>query len=835
MPRAGARTEDDALEGRLRALLARLSLRERVDLLSGRNMSGTVPIPRLGIGSATLTDGPRGVCAGAPAEGLPHGPTTAFASGVAFAASWNPALVARVGAAMGAETLAMGRDVLLGPCVNIHRHPLGGRNFESFSEDPHLAGRIGVGYVHGVQSMGVGACAKHFACNNQERERWRGSSALDDRTLREIYLPAFEAVVREARPWTVMCAYNRVNGVYASQHRLLLSDILRGEWGFDGVVMSDWNATHAIHEPVQAGLDLEMPGPAKCFGRLLYEAAIHWQIEIADIDRAALNILRLLHRCGRLGPRPPPKRGGAVNIPAHQRLARALAGEALVLAKNEPQVLPFAVRRLRSLAVIGPQATGIANGGGSSWVSPPYQVTPLEGLTRLLPKRVRIHHEPGCSDRIDMPVVPSRQLAPPSGRGRGVRVTYFDGLGCGGAPAGQAIEPDISRWTWMQPPHPAVRDWRHWSARYEATYTAESDGPARIQLDAIGEARLWWDGAPLLALAMPDPLGSGPLHQKAHRDLQLARGRRYRVRIDFSRVPGTDDGTLVKFQAGPSPGTGEDQAIARAATRAAGCDAAVVFVGLPDRYESEEGDRPALALPGQQAELVRAVCAANPRTAVVVQCGSPVALPFLDQAPAVLIAWYPGQEGGNAIAEALCGRTNPCGKLPMTFPRRIEDTPAFGHYPGRRVARYGEGIFVGYRHYDARGIEPLLPFGHGLSYTTFAYRGLRAKRAIRRGEELAVAVTVRNTGARPGSEVVQLYLGDDAASLPRPPRELKAFAKVRLSPGEARTVRFLLRERDFSFFDPDHGGWRCEAGGFTIAVGSSSRDLRLRARVRIHA
>ncbi len=304
MPRAGDRTADAGLEHRLRALLARLSLRERVDLLSGRDMSSTVAIPRLGIGSATLTDGPRGVCAGAPVPGLPHGPTTAFPSGVAFAASWNPALVARVGAAMGAETLAMGRDVLLGPCINIQRHPLGGRNFESLSEDPHLAGRIGVGYVQGVQATGVGACAKHFACNNQERERWRGSSAVDARTLREIYLPAFEAVVREARPWTVMCAYNRINVTYASQHRELLTGILRKEWGFDGLVMSDWNATHAIHEPVQAGLDLEMPGPAKCFGRLLYEAAVHWQIEVEDIDRAALRVLHLLHRCGRLGARP---------------------------------------------------------------------------------------------------------------------------------------------------------------------------------------------------------------------------------------------------------------------------------------------------------------------------------------------------------------------------------------------------------------------------------------------------------------------------------------------------------------------------------------------------
>ncbi len=319
-----------SLAPHLAKLLERLSLRERVALLSGQDMGSTVPVPRLGIGSATLTDGPHG--ARRPT------PTTAFPTGVAFAASWNRELVARVASAMGEETLASGCHVLLGPCLNIHRHPLGGRNFESYSEDPMLAGEIGVAYVSGLQATGAGACAKHFACNNQERERWRGSSVVDERTMREIYLPAFEAVVTRARPWTVMCAYNRINGIYASQHHQLLTTILREEWGFDGLVMSDWNATHATAEPVAAGLDLEMPGPAKFFGRLLYEAAIYWQVDAAAIERAAGRVLTLLDRCGRIGRTRP--RPGSVNTPRHQRFARELAEEALVLVKNEGRCCP---------------------------------------------------------------------------------------------------------------------------------------------------------------------------------------------------------------------------------------------------------------------------------------------------------------------------------------------------------------------------------------------------------------------------------------------------------------------------------------------------------------
>ncbi len=493
-------------------------------------------------------------------------------------------------------------------------------------------------------------------------------------------------------------------------------------------------------------------------------------------------------------------------------------------------MLPFTSRGIRSLAVIGPQAEQLAAGGGSSWITPPYRVTPLDGIRALAGTRIRLTFEPGCGNLSDMPVVPQAQLVPGSGRGRGVRVTYFDGPGCSGAPVSRCIEPDISRWTWMEKPHPAVQDGRSWSARFECHYIAGATGLQRIQLDAIGDARLWIDGTQALHVPMPEPLHQSSLFQKRWVDRELVKGRRYRIRIDFTRVIGTDDGTLVKFQVGSSPASGQEaSSIAAAAAAARACDAAVVMVGLPERFDGEESDRTSLALPGRQAELVQAVLAANPRTAVVVQCGSPVELPFLAQAPAVLLAWYPGMEGGAAIARALFGLVNPSGKLPMTFPQRLEDCPASSHYPGIREARYGEGIFVGYRHYDARGIQPLLPFGHGLSYTSFTYSRLHVPARLRPGAPLQVSLELANTGPVAGAEVVQLYVGDESASLPRPVRELKAFAKVRLKPGQRRTVRFSLGQRDLSFFDPVARRWVAEAGRFSITVGSSSRDLRLQA------
>ncbi len=662
----------------IKKLVKRLSLAEKAALLSGTDKWGTAAIERLGIRSVVMTDGPHGIRANE--EDRPQAPATSFPTGAAMAASWDPELIEQVGAVLGRETHALGCDVLLGPCVNIIRHPLAGRNFESYSEDPYLAGRIGTGWVRGVQGEGVGASLKHFACNNQETERWRGDSQVDERTLREIYLAQFEMVVKEARPWTVMCAYNRINGVYASQHDVLLNQILRKEWGFDGAVISDWGANHTTVESVLGGLDLEMPGPARWYGDLLVEAIGTWQVDEAVIDRAAGRILELAERTGRLSGEARP--AGELNSGAHAQLARRLAEESMVLLKNDGGLLPLEGRALRSLAVLGPMAAmGSIGGGGSSYLEPPYQISPLEGLREMLGAEVEIQSGVGCSN---------------------------------------------SRW-----------------------------------------------------------------------------------------------------------GKTDPQQLAEAVELARRCEAAVVCVGYPKGDESEGYDRPDLELPGGQNELVRAVLAANPRTVVVVFAGSPVTLPWIEDVPAALLAHYPGQEGGRAVAEVVLGVINPSGKLAVTWPKRLEDTPAYTNFPGDRVVRYGEGIFVGYRYYDYKGVEPLFPFGHGLSYTQFELHNLEAPSEAKAGEAVMARVKVTNRGQRKGKAVVQLYVSDLQASLARPPKELKGFTKLELEAGETGELEFRLEPRAFAFWDSVKHAWTIEAGEFKLLAGFSAAEISLETQLKL--
>jgi beta-glucosidase len=666
----------NSLENQVEALLSQLTLEEKCALLSGKDNWNTVPIERLGIPMITMTDGPHGVRANRAEADRLTGPTTAFPTGVSMAATWNPALIEQVSQALAEETLGMGCDILLGPCVNIVRHPLAGRNFESYSEDPYLAGQIGIAWVNGLQSRGVGASLKHFACNNQEIERGRGDSVVDERTLREIYLSQFETIIKHSNPWTVMCSYNRLNGVYASQNETLLKQILKGEWGFDGAVVSDWGANHTIFESVAGGLDLEMPGPAKYYGSLLVEAVKNWKVEEEDVNEAVRRVLRLILRTGKMnrqGERPVE----LVNSLEHQQLALQVAEEAITLLKNEAGLLPLKMDQLSSIALIGPNLNDFQiTGGGSSTVISPYQVNPLPALEALLAGRVELSVEPGISHGSDR--------------------------------AGEGID--------------------------------------------------------------------------------------------------------------------------RAAELAAKSDVAIVIVGLPKYYESEGYDRPDMNLPGQQDELVKRVLAANPKTIVVLNAGVPVTMPWAEAVPAILQAYYPGMEGGNAIARILLGEVNPSGKLTVSYPKRLEDTPAFINYPGTRQVNYGEGIFVGYRYYDKKGIAPLFPFGHGLSYTRFEYKDLVVPETIRPGEGITISLSVTNTGEVSGKEIVQVYVLDWKSSLVRPPKELKGFAKVALEAGETQQVSIALDPRAFSFYDPYRHEWIAEPGDFEILVGGSSRQIHLQAR-----
>ncbi len=814
------------IEQRVETLLKQLTLKEKAALLSGRDNWYTVAIPRLGIPSLVMSDGPHGVRADEAPTGRPMGPATSFPTGVSMAASWDSALIERVGAALAEETRAMGCDILLGPCVNIMRTPLAGRNFESYAEDPYLAGRIGIAWVRGLQSQGVGASLKHYACNNQEFERNRGSSVVDERTLREIYLAQFEAVVKEADPWTVMCSYNRINGVYASENYYLLTEILKDEWGFQGVVVSDWGANHTILESVAGGLDLEMPGPAKYYGQLLVEAVRTWQLDESVVDEAARRMLRMIVRSGQMDA-PARIPAGAVNTPEHQALARALAEQSITLLKNDGELLPL--RDVKSIAVIGPNAAEARiGGGGSSYLEPPYAVSPLAGLLARLGETVEITYAEGCDNYASPPVLPSALLTPAQGAGPGLWAEYFNNTELAGEPEATTLEAKLAFW-WMYLP-PNIRR-EAFSVRYTGTFTAPVSGRCQFRLINSGIARLYLDGELLIhsdAIAHPKETEWGATFTDGF--VTLEAGQSYALRVEFSKPEATDSYMLyLQFAYAPLPEN--DDRIEQAVTLARRADVAVICAGMPTGFESEGHDRADMRLPGRQNELIRAVAAANPNTVVVLNAGSPVEMPWIAEVPAVVLAYYPGQEGGNALASVLAGDVTPSGKLTVTFPKRYEDNPTYGNYPGDREVIYGEGLLVGYRYYDAKDIAPLFPFGHGLSYTTFAYSDLQLPATAAVGEPVRVRITLTNTGACAGAEVAQLYVHDREARVFRPPQELKAFAKVQLEPGASQIVEFTLDERAFAYYDVNASAWAAEPGAFDILVGASSRDIRARGEM----
>ena len=811
-----------ALDERIEALLKQLTTGEKISLLSGKDSWHTVPIERLGIPSLVMTDGPHGVRSSQPETGRIDGPATSFPTGISMASSWNPELIERVGAALGEETRAMGCDVLLGPCVNIVRHPLAGRNFEAYAEDPFLAGKIGVGFVKGVQSRRVGTSLKHYACNNQEIERFRGDSIIDERTLREIYLSQFEMVVKEADPWTVMCSYNRINGDYASQNHHLLQDILKGEWDYRGVVVSDWGANHTVFESVQNGLDLEMPGPAKYYGRLLEEAVRVWQIDEEAVDEAARRILRMLAISGKLdGDTLPP---GSLNTAEHQSLARELAEESIVLLRNEGGLLPLKAGQVKSIAVIGPHANvGSIGGGGSSFLEAPYRVSLLEGLKKVYQgKPVNVQFAQGCDNYAKLPPLRALKLTTADGKS-GALCQFWDNPNFSGKPVAERIEKNRFDFWWFTAPVSEVKN--AFSVRWVGNLTVPESGWHSFGLSSAGEARLFVDGE-LLIENKESSSGTPFAAVYAQAEIMMSAGQTYEFKLETTRPASASHAhAAVSFAFTPRPE--EDHRFEEAVALARSCDVAVVCVGLPEYFESEGDDRPHMELTGRQNELVEAVLAANPRTVVVVNAGAPVRLPWAEKVPALLEAFYAGLEGGNAVARILVGEINPSGKLSVTFPKRLEDTPAYINYPGTKKVHYGEGIFVGYRYYDMRDIAPAFPFGYGLSYTTFTYSGLKLPAEVKAGQPVEVSLTLTNSGPAAGKEIVQLYVRDVQSSLTRPPKELKGFAKLDLKPGESQTVTFTLDERALSFYDPYRKRWVAEPGEFEILAGASSRDIRL--------
>lgn len=659
------------------SLLEQLTLEEKAALCVGASAWTTTPIERLGVPALVVSDGPHGVrrVPNIYSMNEPSLPATCFPTAACLASTWDTDLIRTMGAALGEECIALEVDVVLGPGANMKRSPLGGRNFEYFSEDPYLAGEMAASFIEGVQSKGVGTSLKHFAVNNQEYQRFTISAEVDERTLREIYLPAFETAVTRAQPWTVMCSYNKVNGTYAAEHDYLLNTILKGEWGFEGLVVSDWGAVRDRVASLKGGLDWEMPGPQARRVQAVIEAVRSGELEEAVLDEAVRRILRIIAKA-----QQTPK-GGTFDIEAHHELARHLAAEGMVLLKNNG-VLPL--QGQQHIAVIGRAAQHAHfQGGGSSHINPTKVAVPF------------------------------------------------------------------------------------------------------LELQA----------------------------RASHAELSYAAG--YPADDTFRRA-------LI------------DEAVALAQA----ADVAIITIALPAIIESEGYDRANLDLTAQQVALIQAVSAVQPQTVVVLNTGSAVSMSaWIDDVAAVLQGWMMGQAGGAALADILTGAVNPSGKLAETFPRRIEDTPAYLNWPGGAgQVRYGEGLFIGYRYYDAKAISPLFPFGHGLSYTTFEYTNpqVSAKR-FRDVEGLTVTVDVTNTGKVAGKEIVQVYVHDQQSGLVRPHKELKGFAKVELAAGETKTVSIALDMRAFAYYHPRYGQWITEAGDFDLLIGASATDIRQTLTVTLDA
>jgi len=821
------------LEARTQDLFGRLTLEEKVSLMAGATYFALPEIARLGVPSLRMTDGPTGVRSNVGQA------ATVFPVAVALAASWNPALAVEVAAAIAREAQALGEHVVLAPTININRTPVWGRNFETYSEDPYLAGELAIDYVRGLQGEGIGASLKHYAANNQEHRRMDVSVEMDERTLREIYTAAFERVVKAANPWTVMASYNKLRGTYASENPHLLTTILKEEWGYDGVVVSDWGAVHSTAPPARAGLDLEMPGPPKFWGHKLLEAVQDGEVDQGHIDEAARRLVRLILRCGLLDGADSSKGGppkGELRTPRHQAIARKAAEQSFVLLKNDGSQLPWDSAKIGTLAVIGPNAAAMRlQGDGSSHVRPGRRPTPLDSLRLLLGNEVAISYAKGVDNDPFPPATVRALFSPDSTRDvLGLLLEHFEDAECSGDPVHITVDRRMSKWISALTPQALRENFK--ALRWSGFFWPEKDGEHEFSLRGDGDCVMRVGDQTVIDTDTPsvedahDPSGASAKLRIGKIDLKAGQG--YPITVQYKWAPARPDAPFEICQIGmrqPSGTIEEAVEIARAA------DAVLLIVGSAASTESEGYDRDDIKLPGKQDELVEAILAANPRTVVAINAGAPMAMPWIDKAPSVLLTWLPGEEGPDAMADVLFGRVAPSGRLPVTFPKRIEDNPSYPYYPGGDESHYGEGLFVGYRHYDAAGIEPLFSFGHGLTYTRFTYAELAAPAKARVGETVTVSVRITNVGERAGAETPQLYLAPVAPRLAGPPKALKAFEKVDLQPGESKVVTFTLMEQDFAFFDPDANRWVAEAGQYRILVGASAAEIRLKGDIEFAA
>lgn len=823
------------------AIVNQLTLDEKASLTAGADMWTTNGIEHVGLPRRRMTDGPNG------ARGRYWGPgatrALALPTGSAVGATWDRDLVAAVGAELGREARARGSHVLLGPTVNLQRAPLAGRTFECFGEDPVLCGDLGAAYVRGVQSQGVIATVKHLAGNEAEWQRNSVDSIIDERALREVYLRPFQRCV-EAGALAVMTAYNRLNGDHCTNSTWLLRDILRDEWGFEGLVMTDWWGLLDTCAAAEAGLDLEMPGPARYYGPAVADAVRRGELGEERLDEIVHRIVSVFLRLEEMGGVEGDVCERSLDTPARRRFARTVSTESMVLIKNEG-LLPLDLTSIASVAVIGPNAY-IASimGGGSSQVRAQHRTPIGEALRQLWGDAVACTFEPGMQEAGDATPLESWELHTSDGR-PGLEVEYFLDPSMRGEPVAVHYGDDF-RLQYLGPPSDELPS-SSFAARASTTFTAATPGTHEFVLRSNTPARLFVDGEVVHDLGERSDIDwLGEIHESIwHTDLSL--GEQLQIRVEFVNPQFDTYSRLTLACRRPTL----PDARARAVRAARVADVAVVVVGHSDGIESEGFDRVTLPLPAGQDDLVRDIATENPATVVVINSGGPVAMPWLDAVPAVVQAWFGGQEVGAALADVLDGSAEPAGRMPFTVPIRIEDTPTYGSFPGEfGEVRYAESLLVGHRWYDTRRISIAVPFGHGGSYTTFRWSEPELSRnTVDQHGQTTVRLVVENTGHRAGSDVIQIYVGPPDTAVFRPRRELMAFEKVHLEPGEQRAVEIEIETQALAYWVPHDSstafhqgvrntpfaatvpdsvtpsGWTVDAGMYTVDVARSIADV----------
>lgn len=822
-----AQPQTSDFEHQIDSLLSRMSLEEKIDMLGGVHFFDVPGLPRLGLPLLHTADGPVGV--------RNDGPATVMAGGIGLAATWNEDLAMRVGTQLGRDARAKGKQFLLGPGVNIYRSPLNGRNFEYFGEDPFLASRMVVGYIKGVQSQSVCATIKHFLGNNSEFGRHTTDSIIGERALREIYLPAFEAGVKEAQVCSVMDSYNLTNGAHMTQNAAFNNELLKKEWLFPGIVMSDWDATYDTVAAANGGLDLEMP-----FGKLLNRQALLPAIKSGAVSQSTIDdkVRRLLREEFRFGW--IEHSGPDVSIPRYNQQGREVALQAalegMVLLKNDG-LLPFD-QKIRSIAVIGPNAyPAVPVGGGSAQASPFHAVSFLEGVGNYVGNKRTVYSHRGIPSLVRLALNTNFTTAPNDSPG--LKVEIYDNDKLEGPPTNTRTDLhlnfgrplDIAELSGEDFVLSSLPSSRPMSARWTGFYTPPAAANYDVVVQQAGfsesgyrvlvDERLVRDSWKLTkAVVEKNAISLDPSPHKIVLEYHKAGG----FGSPFIRLG------IIRQDRWVDPAAEE---MARKA------DAVILAVGYDPSTESEGWDR-TFQLPPGQDELVKRITAANKNTIVVITSGGGVDMSsWIDRVPGLIEAWYPGQEGGEALAEILFGDVNPSGHLPVTFERQWENNPSHDHYypaPGSNRIEYKEGIFIGYRGYEQNHVKPLFPFGFGLSYTTFKFGDLKVSLAASgpTSPQANVSFSVTNTGSRPGAALAQVYVAHEHSGVPRPPKELKGFAKIYLKAEESQHVQVPLNARAFSFYDDKARQWRAEAGTYQVMVGSSSEQINLTEPIKLN-